>query len=51
MGECDPPYNIEEWIPHYFDLIAVGVQECMRTPFFFVFSTQAFLSWKLALMA
>ena len=32
MGECEPPYNIEEWIPHFFDLIAVGVEECMRIP-------------------
>ena len=35
MGECDPPYNIEEWIPNSFDLIAVGVQECMSIVFLF----------------
>ena len=29
MGECDPPYNLEEWVPNSFDLIAVGVEECM----------------------
>ena len=35
MGECDPPYNIEEWIPNSFDVIAVGVQECMSIVFLF----------------
>ena len=29
MGECDPPYNLEEWVPNSFDIIAIGVQECM----------------------
>lgn len=29
MGECDPPFNLEEWVPNSFDLIAVGVEECM----------------------
>ena len=29
MGECDPPFNLEEWVPNSFDIIAVGVQECM----------------------
>ena len=31
MGECDPPFNLEEWIPNSFDIIAVGVEECMST--------------------
>ena len=31
MGECDPPFNLEEWVPSCFDLIAVGVEECMST--------------------
>ena len=31
MGECDPPYNLEEWVPNSFDIIAMGVQECMST--------------------
>lgn len=29
MGECDPPYNLEEWVPNSFDIIAMGVEECM----------------------
>lgn len=29
MGECDPPFNLEEWIPSNFDIIAIGVEECM----------------------
>lgn len=29
MGECDVPTNLEEWVPSSFDLIAVGVEECM----------------------
>lgn len=29
MGECDPPFNLEEWVPDSFDIIAVGVEECM----------------------
>lgn len=29
MGECEPPFNLEEWIPNSFDIIAVGVEECM----------------------
>lgn len=32
MGECDPPFNLEEWVPNSFDIIAVGVEECM-SPF------------------
>lgn len=31
MGECEPPFNLEEWIPNSFDIIAVGVEECMST--------------------
>ena len=30
MGECDPPFNLEEWVPDSFDIIAVGVEECMK---------------------
>ena len=29
MGECDPPLNLEEWVTNSFDIIAIGVQECM----------------------
>ena len=31
MEEADPPFNLEEWVPDSFDLIAVGVEECMST--------------------
>lgn len=36
MGECEPPFNLEEWIPNSFDIIAIGVEECMSTHAFAV---------------
>ena len=35
MGECDPPFNLEEWIPNSFDVIAIGVEECMSRSFIY----------------
>ncbi len=29
MGECEIPFNLEEWIPGGFDIYAVGCEECM----------------------
>ncbi|KNB43711.1 endonuclease exonuclease phosphatase [Blastocystis sp. subtype 4] len=31
MGECDPPYNLEEWVPNSFDIIAIGILKSFIT--------------------
>ena len=50
MGECDPPFNLEEWVPNSFDLIAVGVEECMSMLIYMIWYEQNFLIQKCVVM-